>query len=290
MTKNFKKMIEDGLEQHEIRFDFERKSLYTIINDFLNIHPEQKVFYANGFFLKTENETRYYLKEKNLSLFWKRYADRIHCIHERFVNIIIEAIERPSNMKPLKIIYGRNSSLFKLYPVFTDDFHGTVEYAPELLAAAHIDFEKYVIINNHPGKLSIKTSLFPYLDARFEYRNGDGIRECIRIFATLDNLDDEESRECQCFRQYFPVETLVKTNNSFSVFEDAQWIKIGDQYQVYIDNVDPDILEDILTFVKANDTSCFVRTERNTDRDCSFFFFCNQEIYDRLCTKECEQI
>ena len=222
-------------------------------------------------------------------MFWKRYADRVHHIHEQFVNMIIEAIEHPFNMKPLEIIYGRNSSLFKLYPVFMNDFPGTVEYAPELLAAAHIDFEKYVIINEHPGKLSIKTSLFPYLDARFEYRNGDGIRECIRIFATLDNLDDEESRECQCFRQYFPVETLVKTNDSFSVFEDAQWIKIGDQYQVYIDNVDPDILEDILTFVKANDTSCFVRTERNTDRDCSFFF-CNQEIYDRLCVKECEQI
>ena len=50
MAKNFKKMIEDGLEQHGIRFDFERKSLYTLINDFLNIHPEQRVFYANGFF------------------------------------------------------------------------------------------------------------------------------------------------------------------------------------------------------------------------------------------------
>ena len=30
MAKNFKKMIEDGLEQHGIRFDFERKSLYQV--------------------------------------------------------------------------------------------------------------------------------------------------------------------------------------------------------------------------------------------------------------------
>lgn len=225
-----------------------------------------------------------------MSLFWKKYADTVHDVHERFVNLIIEAIKDTNSMKQIYDIYERRSLLFDFNVGSVVDFLKTIEYTPELLATAHIDFEKYVIINNHPGKLSIKTSLFPYLDARFEYRNGDGIRECIRIFATLDNLDDEESRECQCFRQYFPVETLVKTNNSFSVFEDAQWIKIGDQYQVYIDNVDSDILEDILTFAKANDTSCFVRTERNTDRDCSFFFFCNQEIYDRLCTKECEQI
>lgn len=286
MAKNFKKMIEDGLGQHGIRFDFERKSLYTIINNFLNIHPEQKVFYANGFFLKTENETRYYLKEKNLSLFWKRYADTVQGIHEQFVDMIIEAIKDTNYMKQIHDIYERRSLLFDFNVGSVVDFLKTIEYTPELLAAAHIDFEKYVIINKHPGKLSIKTSFFPYLDARFEYRNGDGIRECIRIFAVFY----KETNNFQCVRQHFPVETLVKTNDSFSVFEDAQWIKIGDQYQVYIDNVDPDILEDILTFAKANDTLCFVRTERNTDRDCSFFFFCNQEIYDRLCTKECEQI
>lgn len=49
-VKNLKQMIEDGLEQHGIRFDFERKSLYTIINDFLNIHPEQRVFMLMVFF------------------------------------------------------------------------------------------------------------------------------------------------------------------------------------------------------------------------------------------------
>lgn len=83
---------------------------FTLIDGELNIDPNQKVFFGDGYFTKHKESSsiRYYTKGKNLRLYWKSYRENIERVLNKFVEIVIDAIRDERDMTDLIDIYKRD--------------------------------------------------------------------------------------------------------------------------------------------------------------------------------------
>ena len=288
-AKNLKQMIEDGFETYGIVP--ENGMFFTIIDEKLNIDPEQKVFFGDGYFTKHKESSsiRYYTKGKNLRLYWKSYRENIDHVLNKFVEIVIDAIRDERDMTDLIDIYKRNSQIFiKNHTIFEFNLKS---YAPEIIGAEKLEIKKRITIGGKQGTLWIDTEYDEntlYLDAHFQYRDSVGMRIEIGITTMSDRnaiiSNNATISTYSCLRQEQALKTRILTTNPLSILDDAKWIKIGTQYQTYLQNVDFDILNAL------DDVNELYMVNQGKDYIDGFFLTCSEEFYNKVCGKPCKEL
>lgn len=283
-AKNLKQMIEDGFDAYGITP--ENGMFFTIIDGQLNIDLNQKVFFGDGYFTKHKESSsiRYYTKGKNLRLYWKSYRENIERVLNKFVEIVIDAVRDERDMTDLIDIYKRNSQIFiENHTIFEFNLKS---YAPEIIGAEKLEIKKRITIGGKQGTLWIYTEYGKdtlYLNAYFQYRDSVGMRIETKIITMSDQ--NATISTYSCLRQEQALKTRTLTTNPLSILDDAKWIKIGTQYQTYLQNVDLDILDAL------DDVSELYMVNQGKDyfRD-GFFLTCSEEFYNKVCGKPCVEL
>lgn len=283
-AKNLKQMIEDGFDANGIVS--EDGKFFTLIDGELNIDPNQKVFFGDGYFIKDKKTPiiRYYTKGKNLRLYWKKYRENIDPVLNKFVEIVIDAIRDERDMTDLIDIYKRNSKILidNNHTIFASCL---TQYAPEIIGAEKLEIKKRITIGGKQGTLWIYTEYgknILYLNAYFQYRDSVGMRIQTKIITMSDQ--NATISTYSCLRQEQALKTRTLTTNPLSILDDAKWIKIGTQYQTYLQNVDLDILDAL------DDVSELYMVNQGKDYIDGFFLTCSEEFYNKVCGKPCEEL